>query len=625
MLISRDKDKYRLLIENMPDAFAYHRIVTGRQGEPADYIFLEVNAAFEEMTGLKREKIINKKVTEVFPDIEKSDFDWIGTYGQVALSGEPIRFESFSEPLGRWHDIRAYSDAPGFFGVFFHDITERKQSEETLRESEIFSRAVMDHLPIGLAVNSVDPEVNFTYMNDNFSKIYHTTRDALFDQDAFWDVVYEDPQFRSEIKQRVLKDCASGDPEKMWWKDIPITRNGQIVAYISAGNIPISENNLMISTVLDVTNRVKTEQALQESETRFQRMLKVIPDMVSVHDPEMNIAYSNWKGFAAVPAEKQILNTKCYKTYRGYDQICPDCQAVQVLKSKKAFQEEVELSEDYWIDLRVIPIFNNSGEVEYFIEWVRDISGLKIIEKELKGLNINLERKVDERTAQLEAVNRELDAFTHSASHDLRGPLNRISGFSEALLEDCIDQLDPQNRHYLQRINSSCEHMKQLIDDLLKLSRVSQMQISREPVELSALVNINIIELQAREPDRQVEKVVAPGLVAVGDTALLRIALQNLLSNAWKYSAGEEKARIEFGSTVREGKVIYYIKDNGTGFDMKHAEKLFAAFQRLHSEQEFAGTGIGLSIVSRIISRHGGEVWAEGEKGKGACFFFTLP
>ena len=316
------------------------------------------------------------------------------------------------------------------------------QLEEELRRSEAFSRTVMDHLPIGLAVNSVDPEVNFTYMNDNFPKIYHTTREALVDQDVFWEVVYEDPQFRSEIKQRVLKDYSSGDPEKMWWKDIPITRNGKIVAYISANNTPVPENDLMISTVWDVTKRVKTEQALQESETRFQRMLKVIPDMVSVHDPDMNIVYSNWKGFADVPPKKQVLNTKCYKTYRGYDQVCPDCRAVEVLDSKEAYQEEVELSKDYWIDLSVIQILDNRGEVEYFIEWVRDISGLKAIEEELKELNINLEKKVEKRTAQLEAANRELDAFTHSASHDLRGPLNRISGFSHALLEDCPDQLD---------------------------------------------------------------------------------------------------------------------------------------------------------------------------------------
>ncbi len=245
--------------------------------------------------------------------------------------------------------------------------------------------------------------------------------------------------------------------------------------------------------------------------------------------------------------------------------------------------------------------------------------------RELQLYSNELDEMVAKRTIQLEAANRELDAFTYSAAHDLRGPLNRMNGFSQALLEDYAEQLDQQGKDYLQRIFKSSLRMGELIDDLLKLSKVSQHQISHDPVELSTLVSVYLKELQAKEPGRQLETAVAPGLVAKADTALVRIALENLLNNAWKFSSGKDISRIEFGSTVQKGKEVLYIRDNGAGFDMKHADKLFTAFQRLHSEQEFSGTGIGLSIVSRIIKRHGGEIWAEGEVGKGACFFFTLP
>ncbi|MTI85237.1 MAG: PAS domain S-box protein [Firmicutes bacterium] len=287
------RDKYRFLVENLPDAFAYHQIVTDSENRPVDYIFLKINSAFEEMTGLSRDSVIGKKVTEVHPDIKESSFDWIGTYGKVASTGKSTHFEQYFEVADRWYDITAYSDEPGYFAVVFRDSTENKKVEMALRENEAFIKSVMDNLPIGIAVNSVDPTVKFEYMNDNFYNFYQTTREALTDTDSFWEVVYEDAEFREKLKQRVLEDCASGDPERMHWEDVPITRKGKETFYITAKNIPVPGKPLVISTVSDVTERKRAEKALRENEENLATTLHSIGDAVIATDEEGLIARMN--------------------------------------------------------------------------------------------------------------------------------------------------------------------------------------------------------------------------------------------------------------------------------------------------------------------------------------------
>lgn len=228
---------------------------------------------------------------------------------------------------------------------------------------------------------------------------------------------------------------------------------------------------------------------------------------------------------------------------------------------------------------------------------------------------------------ELEATNRELEAFSYSVSHDLRAPLRSIDGFSQILLEDYTDVLDEEGANYLGRVRAASQRMGQLIDDLLVLSRMTRTSLRREIVDLSALAQSVADELRERDPNREVEFSIAGGLSGSGDARLLRVTLENLLGNAWKFTSGKEGARIEFGAMQREGSPgfpAYFVRDNGAGFDMAYAGKLFGAFQRLHSPEEFEGTGIGLATVQRVIRRHGGAVWAEGEVGRGATFYFTL-
>ena len=225
---------------------------------------------------------------------------------------------------------------------------------------------------------------------------------------------------------------------------------------------------------------------------------------------------------------------------------------------------------------------------------------------------------------ELEGTNRELEAFSYSVSHDLRAPLRTIDGFSQILQEDYEDRLDEEGADYLARVRAASKHMAGLIDDLLDLSRVGRRPLRREPVDLSALAAGIIGDLRLSEPERKVEFVAEENVAAWADLGLMKVALENLLGNAWKFTAKEPEARIEFGVGEEGGRTVYFVRDNGAGFDPAYADRLFGAFQRLHGQEEFEGTGIGLATVARIIHRHGGRVWAEGSVGEGATFYFTL-
>lgn len=280
-----------------------------------------------------------------------------------------------------------------------------------------------------------------------------------------------------------------------------------------------------------------------------------------------------------------------------------------------------------WMCQQIIRVLNAEHRRDEALRALKESeSHQRRLAEQLAELNRDLERRVIERTAELEVANKYLESFSYSVSHDLRAPLRAIMGFTDILSQEFADALGDEGRHHLDRVTASARNMGELIEGLLTLSRVVRADVHRAPVDLSALAEEVKLEICEPEPARTAEFVIQKELRVMGDRTLLRAVLTNLLANAWKFTSKRANARIEVGKKETEGgHTIYFVKDNGAGFEMKYAEKLFGAFQRLHSQEEFPGTGIGLATVQRIITKHGGKIWAESHPDQGATFFFTLP
>jgi PAS domain S-box-containing protein len=364
---------------------------------------------------------------------------------------------------------------------------------------------------------------------------------------------------------------------------------------------------------------VERTSALSQANSLLQMMLDHMPDQIYFKDAQSRFIRNSRSQAKALglsdPAE--AVGKSDFDFFPHAQQSYEKEQ--EIMRSGKPLVDEEERvvwpdGRETWVSTTKIPLPDESGQIIGTFGISRDITERKRAEVALQKAKL-----------ELEAANKELEAFSYSVSHDLRSPLRTIDGFSQALLEDYADQLPAEGQNHLMRVRAATQRMGQLIDDLLNLSRVTRASMKLVPVDLSQLARSIVAELQRTQPERRVNFKITPNLKASGDPGLLRAVLENLLNNAWKFTSKREQAEIEFGSKHENDETVYFIRDNGAGFDMAYADKLFGAFQRLHAMTDFSGTGIGLATVQRIIHRHGGRIWAEGAVDQGATFFFTLP
>ncbi|AFZ59082.1 PAS domain-containing protein [Anabaena cylindrica FACHB-243] len=515
---------------------------------------------------------------------------------------------------------------------FITEITSLKHTQEALGESEAKFRELAENIHEVFHINSADLS-QILYISPGYEQIWRRSCQSLYQNPNSWS-----ESIHPDDCDRILAACErliQGEPLEAEYR---IIRPQGEIRWIFARVFPIYS---LSGTILrhagiaaDITERKLAEIAVQQSEERYRSLVEATAQVIWITDPH---------GQFITPQESwQAFTGQSFLEYQGWNwqyAIHPEDRErtkqawSKALQKSELFENECRIQSKngeyryFWV--RAVPVLKTDGSNCEWVGTCTDITNRKQAEREIQELNEQLETRVQQRTAQLTAANKELEAFSYSVSHDLRAPLRGLDGFSKTLLERYQDQLDDKGKHYLTRIRAGTQRMGELIDDLLQLSRVTRSQMRHTQLNLSAIAQEIAQELSESNPERQVEWLISPHLTVTGDPRLLRIVMENLLNNAWKFTSVKIQSQIEFSCTASHNEngtnITYFVRDNGVGFNEVYVNKLFQPFQRLHTIEEFPGTGIGLATVQRVIFRHGGYIWANGVVGEGAIFHFTLP
>ena len=591
-----------------------------------DGTFLDVNPAMLKMLDADNiDQLLAHHPSEIYFDPQERKIVSDAIVSKGTIKGMEVRYRTLK---GRviWCRISSKKkispDGQVFFNNTFEDITERKNAADAVKESQARLQSVLD--------DSQDVILRFNLQTDKYEffslacrAIYgYSPKEmlAMSFQENLANIHPEDlPKVMAEFNR--LDETGLGYLENRWriksgefrW----LSTSLKIVN--DASGRPLYRDAI----VRDITQRKLAEEALQLKDFVFKASIaaNIIADPKG-NINEVNDAFLRLWGF---PTKEEVLGKPFLNLIKDHAEALVIVTALDDIGrwdgdyTAKRKDGSTFIAHGMATNLR-----DSSGTFIGYQFAVLDVSLERKNERDLATYRDHLESLVAQRTALLEATNKELEAFVYSVSHDLRAPLRAIDGFSQAILEDYHDKLDETGKDHIARVRAATQRMGELIDDLLNLSRINRSDIKTQKVDFSELVRSVEKELRKIYPERHVESIIAPDVCVNGDPNLLRIVLENLIGNAWKFTSKKDNVRIEFGLQKKADSVIFFIRDNGAGFDMTFYDKLFVPFQRLHSVTDFPGTGIGLALVQRIVHKHKGRIWAEGVKDHGATFYFTL-
>jgi PAS domain S-box-containing protein len=516
---------------------------------------------------------------------------------------------------------RPAGDVSGLIGVS-SDVTDLIVLDQARKEGEERFRRLAEAGFEGLTFTR---EGRFLQVNRQFAELVGWEPEELIGQEI-WGFV--SPEFHHLINLNSLAESA--DSYEIQLRN----SNGQLIPVeIQTRTMPYGGETALVTAVRDISERKRAEISLRDTQERLNLALNAA--RMGTWDWDMLTDMIRWDAqFGAIYQGESRASTASIETVFAWIH-ADDREEVERTVDRVVNHENENFDSEYrviWPDFSIHTLISRgyifrdpSGKAIRMVGISWDVTDRKAIEEEIRRLNVELERRVNERTAQLQTALSELESFSYSVSHDLRSPLRAMNGFSRLLEVDYAGILDEQGVDYLHRISDASRHMSQLIDDLLNLSRYTRFVLNIATIDLSELARSVAGELAQSDPHRKASWSIEDGVFARGDEHLMRVVMQNLFGNAWKFTRKKPEAIIEFGTLPQDDQKVYFVRDNGAGFDMAYVEKLFGAFQRLHGPKEFEGSGIGLATVQRIIHRHGGIVWAEGKVGDGATFYFKLP